>query len=242
MGRPRREKAIEEKIVRIGLSIAPEDELHFRIIKNDVPAAGANVTLVTKGVIPLTFSKTADETGIVRYRKEELVPAIGEAIFDKIPWLFMANISNSEYAIWKDQAFFELGEAYDFKLKKYKEAPTFFVKIQLRDIIGAELFSNFITEIEKTALTVSGLEVIKVKGQGTRTVEIQFRPPWHNSALVIDWVAVWFCVRVLTVAAAIIAILVVSKWSFGEIGAGIAGGIGIGVLLLILLSAPKRGK
>jgi len=192
---------------------------------------------VTKGVIPLTFSKTADETGTVRYGAEELVPAIGEAIFNKIPWLFMANISNSEYAIWKEQAFFELGESYDFKLRKYKEAPTFFVKIQLRDIIGAELFSNFITEIEKTALTVAGLEIIKIKGQGTRTVEIQFKPPWHSSALVIDWVAVWFCVKVLTVAAAIIAILVVAKWSFGEVGAGI--GLGLGVILLLLLAAPK---
>lgn len=197
---------------------------------------------MTKGVVPLTFSKTADETGTVRYGKEELVPAIGEAIFNKIPWLFMANISDSEYAIWKDQAFFELGEVYDFKLKKYKEAPTFFLKIQLRDIIGAEIFSNFVIEVEKAALAAAGLEVVKIKGQGTRTVEIQFRPPWHSSALVIDWVTVWFCVKVLTVATAIIAILVVSKWTFGEVGAGIAGGIGIGIILLALLSAPKMAK
>ena len=154
----------------------------------------------------------------------------------------MAYIDGSEYAIWKEQAFFELGKSYDFKLKKYKEAPTFFIKMQLRDIIGAELFSNFITEVEKTALTVAGLEIMKIKGQGTRTVEIQFKPPWHSSALVIDWVAVWFCVKVLTVAAAIIAILIVSKWSFGEVGAGIAGGLGMAVILLVLLSAPKVAK
>lgn len=195
---------------------------------------------MTKGVVPLTFSKIADETGTVRYGKEELVPAIGEAIFNKIPWLFMANINNSEYAVWKEQAFFELGESYDFKLRKYKEVPTFFVKIQLRDIIGAELFSNFITEVERTALTVAGLEVVKIKGQGTRTVEVQFKPPWHSSALVIDWVAVWFILKVMTVAAAIVAILVVSKWTFGEVGAGVAGGIGLAIVFLALLSTPKR--
>jgi len=196
---------------------------------------------VTKGVIPLTFSKTADETGTVRYRKEELVPAIGEAIFNKIPWLFMAYIDNSEYAIWEEQAFFELGEVYDFKLKKYKESPTFFIKIQLKDVIGAELFSNFITEVEKSALTIAGLEVVKIKGQGTRTVEVQFRPPWQPGSIVIDWVAIWFILKVMAVATAIIAILVVAKWSFGEVGVGIAGGLGVAIVLFLLLAPKGRG-
>lgn len=195
---------------------------------------------MTKGVIPLTFSKTIGETGKVIFRAEELVPDIGVALFDKIPWLFVAYIDGSEYGIWKDQASFELGKVYTFKLKKYKKAPTFFIKLELKDVIGAEMFSNFIAEIEKAALTTAGLKVIKVTGQGTRNIEVQFQPPWQSGSIVIDWVAVWFCIKVLTIAASIIAILVVAKWSFGEVGAGVAGGIGVGIVLLILLTqAPK---
>lgn len=214
--------------------------MRFSIKKDNLPAGGANVTLVTKGVIPLTFNKVADETGTVKFNVKELVPAIGETIFNKIPWLFVAYINGTEYGYWKDQAFFELGKAYEFKLKKYKEAPTFFVKIQLKDVIGAELFSNLVTEVEKTALTFAGLEVVNIKGQGTRNIEIQFKLPWKQGSILIDWVAVWFILKVLAVAASIIAILVVAKWSFGEVGAGIAGGIGIGLVLLLLL-APRKG-
>lgn len=220
--------------------------MRFIITKDSLPAGGASVALVTKGVIPMMFQKTADETGTVKFNISEVGPNVvgfpSETLFNKIPWLFMAYINGSEYGVWKDQAFFELGKAYNFKLKKYKEAPTFFVKIQLKDIIGAELFSNFVTEVEKIALTSAGLEVVNIKGQGTRTVEVQFKPPWQPGSIVIDWVAVWFILKVLAVAASIIAILVVAKWSFGEIGAGIAGGVGIGILLLVLLASAKKGE
>lgn len=217
--------------------------MRITILKDELPAVGAKVNLVTKGVIPARFTRTADADGTVIFSVDDILPSpVTPEAFKKIPWLFMAYIDNSEHGIWKDQAFFELGKSYTFKLKKYKEVPTFFVKMQLRNIIGAELFSNLVTEVEKTALESAGLEVIKVKGQGTRTVEIQFKPPWHGSPLVIEWAEAWFCIKVLTVAAAIIAILVVSKWSFGEVGVGVAGGLGMAIIILALLSAPKVVK
>lgn len=232
---------MQEKTVNVSLGKLPEDKLQFNLTYDGVPAIGASFTLVTKGVIPLTFSKTSDANGIIVFDVKELVPAIGEAIFNKIPWLTVAYIDGTEFGYWKDQVFYELGNTYNIKLKKYEKAPTFFIKIELREVIGLELFSNLVTEIEKAALNTAGLEIVKIKGQGTKNIEVQFKPPWHSSPLVIEWASVWFILKVMAVAAAIIAVLVVAKWSFGEVGAGIAGGIGLAVLILILLSATKKG-
>jgi len=228
---------VEEKILTVKAWSVPSDTLAFTIIKDGAPAAGAKVSLITKGAIPQKFEATADAEGRALFSR--IFPVSPEA-FKEIPWLLTAYQEESEYAVWKDQAYFELGQDYEFKLKKYKEAPTFLVKIQLRDIIGVEYFSKFITEIQKKALETAGLEVVKVSGQGTRTVEIQFRPPWHSSPLVISWAAVWFIAKVLAVAAAIIAILVVLKWTFGEVKRA-AAGLGILAAVLLLLK-PKRRR
>ncbi len=227
---------MEEKTLTAKVWSVPSDVVMFTILKDDIPAIGAKVILVTKGVAPQRFEETADANGRATFTN--IAPVSPEA-FKQIPWLLTAYMEDSEYAVWKDQAYFELGEGYTFKLKKYKEAPTFFIKIKLRDVIGAEHFSNFIAGVQAKALETAGLEVVKIKGQGTRTIEIQFKPPWHSSPLVISWAAVWFIAKVLTVAAAIIAILVVLKWTFGEIGVK-AAGAGLLVALLLLLSR-KRG-
>ncbi len=227
---------MEEKILAFEAWSVPSNTVAFIILKDGEPAAGAKVNLITKTAVPQRFEATADAEGRALFT--DIVPLSPEA-FKKIPWLMTAYIEESEYAVWKDQAYFSLGQEYEFKLKKYKEAPVFFVKLKLRDIIGVEHFSNFITEIEKKALETAGLEIVKVKGQGTRTVEIQFKPPWHSSPIVISWTAVWFIAKVLVAAAAIIAILVVLSWKFGEIARA---GVGLGIVAIVLLILASRRR
>lgn len=225
---------MEEKILTVEVSEIPSDAVTFIILKDGEPAVGAKVNLFTKAVVPQRFEAITDTSGRAVFTG--IVPVTPEA-FKEIPWLMMAYIEESEYAVWKDQAYFELGGEYNFKLQKYSEAPTFFIKIQLRDVIGVEHFSNFIAGVQEKALETAGLEVVKIKGQGTRTVEVQFKPQWHSSPIVISWTAVWFIAKVLTVALAIIAVLVVLRWTFGKVGAAAAG---FGILLLILLASSKR--
>ena len=228
---------MEEKLLTVKAWSIPSNSVAFTILKDGEPAVGAKVNLITKSAVPQRFEATADADGRAVFTN--IVPLTPEA-FKQVPWLLTAYLEDSEYAVWKDQAYFELGKEYNFKLKKYKEAPIFFTKIKLRDIIGAEHFSNFIAGVQAKALETAGLEVVKIKGQGTRTVEIQFKPPWHSSPLVISWAAVWFIAKVLTVAAAVIAILVVLKWTFGEVGlAGV--GAGLGLVLLLVLLTRRRG-
>ena len=226
---------MEEKILTINAWSVPSDTLSLTILKDGEPAAGAKVSLITKGAIPKRFEVTADDEGRALFRG---IAPVTPAAFKEIPWLMTAYLEESEYAVWKDQAYFELGQDYDFNLKKYKEAPTFFVKINLRDIIGVEHFSNFLTEIHKKALETAGLEIVKISGKGSKTVEIQFKPPWHSSPLVISWTAVWFIASILT----LIAFLVVLKWTFGEVtrlGLGLAA---LAAVLLLLKPKPKRRK
>lgn len=227
---------MEEKILTVKAWSVPSDTVSFIILKDGEPAAGAKVSLITKAAVPQRFEATADADGKALFT--DIVP-VSAAAFKEIPWLMTAYLEESEYAVWKDQAYFELGQEYEFKLKKHTEAPVFFVKLKLRDIIGVEHFSNFITEIEKKALETADLEIVKVKGQGTRTIEVHFRPPWHSSPLVISWGAVWFITKVLVAAAAIIAILVVLTWSFGEIAPS-AAGLAAVVLAILLLLGKRR--
>lgn len=192
--------------------------------------------------MPLTFTETIDISGRALFKASEIIPQpITPEAFKKIPWLLTAYMEDSEYGVWKDQAFFELGKAYSYALKRYEKVPTFFIKIQLRDIIGAEHFSNLVAEVEKKALETAGLEVVKIKGQGTRTVEVQFKPPWHESPIVISWAAVWFILKIMTVAAAIIAVLVVLKWTFGRVTPAIVGaGLAAFVIIALLLAKPRK--
>ncbi len=223
---------MEEKILTVQVYSVPTDTLVFNILKDGEPAAGATVSLITKAAVPQRFEATADTDGKALFT--DIVP-VSAAAFKEIPWLMTAYLEGSEYAVWKDQAYFELGKEYEFKLKKYKEAPVFFVKLQLRDIIGVEHFSNIVTQIQTKALETAGLEIVKVKGQGTRTVEVQFRPPWHSSPIVISWTAVWFIASIL----AVIALVYVLSWKFGEIAPS---AVGLAVVVLVILLLAGKGR
>ncbi len=226
---------MEEKILTIKAWSVPSDTVAFTILKDGAPAAGAIVSLITKGAVPQKYEATADAEGQALF--SSIVPVSPEA-FKLIPWLLTAYQEGTEYAAWQDQAYFELGQEYEFKLKKYKEAPTFFVKLQLRDIIGVETFSNIVTQIQTKALETAGLEVVGITGQGTKTVEIRFKPPVHSSPLVISWTAVWFIASIL----AVIALVLVLSWKFGEVARKGAGLAALAVAVLLLSKRPKRRK
>ena len=224
----------------ITVRTVPSDVLAFRILSNGNPVYGANVTLCTKGLIPISFTRVTDVGGVVEFSAYDITDGmVPPAAVKEIPWLFMAYLPDSEYAIWKDNIKFDVGMLHVFKLKKYTKAPTFWIKVELKDIIGAELFSNLIAEVEKAALDWAGMEVVEVKGQGTRVVTVHFKPPFHESPIVVEWVTVWFIFKVLAVAGAIIAVLVVLKWSFGEAFVQVVGG---GVFLLLVFAALALAK
>lgn len=239
---------MEEKTVIINLMGAiPEDSLAFRIsfksgaIKR--PAPYAKVILCTKGLIPLTYEKTANIDGFIMFNVEELIPmgvGVTPEAFKTIPWLFFAYAEGTDLGFWTEVKGYELGKLYDYTLKVYKEAPTFFVKIELKDVIGAEFFSNLVASVESEAIKTAGLKLISIEGQGTKVVTVKFQPPWHHSPLVVEWAAVWFIIKVIAIAGAIIAILVILKWTFGEAGAAVV--IGAEVLIALLLLLPLLGK
>jgi len=225
----------------ITIRTVPSDVLAFRITDRDGnPIYGSNVTICTKGVLPASFKRVTDLAGIVQFSAYDLTNGMvpPEAV-KEIPWLFMAYLPDSDYAYWKDNVKFDTGILHMIKLKKYTKVPTFWIKIELRDLIGAELFSNFIAEIESSALEWAGMEIIEVKGKGTRIVTVSFKPPFHESPVVVEWAAIWFILKVLAVAGAIIAVLYVLKWSFGEAFVPVVGG-GILIALLVLLAATAK--
>jgi len=231
-------------IRNITIRAVPPNNLAFKVVRNGNPVYGANVTLCSKGVLPTSFIRVTDPAGIVMFTAYDITDGnIPPQAVKEIPWLFMSNIPDSEFAYWKDNVKFDTGKFNLITLKEYTKVPTFWVKIQLRDIIGMELFSNLVAELEESALDWAGMEVIEVKGRGTRTVTVYFKPPFHESPVVVEWAAVWFILKVLAVAGAIIAILVILKWSFGEAFAPVVGSIAIlGLLLLIMIAAPPAVK
>lgn len=227
-------KESEERTLTIPL--IPEDSIGFRIVKDREPVEGARVTLCTKGLIPVTFERTTDARGRALFSTYDLVAdMIPPDTVKEIPWLFFANIPESDYAIWKDDVKFENEKLYTYTLKRYTKVPTFFIKIELRDIIGAEAFASIAAKIQEKALEWAGLEVVKVEGAGTRTVTIQFRPPWHSSPFVISWSAWWFCLSCL----AIIYVLYMLKWSFGELAPVVTG---LGIIAVIVIAAASLAK
>lgn len=235
---------MEDKKITINLISIPEDAVAFKILlKDKAPAIRAKVVLCTKGLLPLTYERTADIDGFIKFNVKELIPmgvSVTPELFKTIPWLFFAYAEGTDLGFWTEVKGYELGKLYTCTLKLYKEAPTFFVKIELKDIAGAELFGNLVAAVESEAIKMAGLKLISVKGQGTKAITVQFQPPWHHSPLVVEWAAVWFIIKVLAVAGAIIAILVVLKWTFGEVGAAVA--VGAEILIALLLLLPLLGK
>jgi hypothetical protein len=232
---------MKSETVTVTAGLISEYSVGFRVLKDGKPVSGATVSLCDKAVVPHLHTKSADEGGVATFDIAELFPEYPMPPEDlvKVPWLFFAYIDGSEYAVWKDDAKFEAGKIYDFSLKKYTSKPEFFIKLELEDVIGAELFSNFIAGVESEALKWSGLVVTGVEGSGTKTVTVRFTLPMHSSPIVIEWAAVWFILKVLAVALAVILVLSVSKWTFGEW----APAVGLGLLVVVglaIASLPKR--
>lgn len=227
--------------IEVKLWAVPSDSVEFIITKDGKSCPGVDVILCTKGVLPISKSKITDSSGAVVFSSFDIIPELPSTEVWKGNWLFFASLPNSEYGFWKDGIIFTGGKSYTFALKKYKEAPKFFIKMELKDVIGVELFSQVVASVEETALGWAGLEVLKVEGKGTRTITVVFSPPWHSSPIIIEWAAVWFILKVLAVAGAIIAILVVYKWTFGEWAAPVAAaGLGLGIVALLLLTRRKE--
>lgn len=239
---------MEEKTVTINLMGAiPEDSLAFRIFFKSgalkILAPYTKVILCTKGLIPLKYERTADINGFVKFNVKELIPmevGITSEAFKTIPWLFFAYAEDTDLGFWTEVKGYELGKLYDYTLKVYEKAPTFFIKIELKDVIGAEFFSSLVAEVESKAIEMAGLTLVSVKGQGTKVITVQFQPPWHHSPIVIVWAAVWFILEVIAIAGAIIAILVILKWTFGEAGAAVV--VGAEALIGLFLLLPLLGK
>lgn len=235
---------VETLTLQVPLWTIPSDSVGFQIFKNGKPAVGAEVTLCTKGVIPVTYTKITNSDGVAIFRDIDMRidGVIPPDVFKGLPWLFYAYIKDSDYGIWQDEVKFEYGKLYEYNLKLYKKTPTFFIKIELKDVIMADLFSNLVAEVEKTALEWAGLKVIGITGQGTKLITIKFQLPWHSSPIVIEWAAAWFILKVLAVAGAIIAILVILKWTFGDAAAVVAetGLLLLALAAILVLAGPAK--
>lgn len=230
--------------IAVNLWTVPADHVGFQVLKDNKPASNVNVTVVSKDVVPRQVSHTTDESGIALFDYWELTgtdpsQSADPEKFKTIPWLFMAFQNDSEYGVWKDDVKFALEQSYSYALKKYDKVPTFFLKLELRDIVGVEVWSRVVAVVEEVAAKFSGLNVTEISGQNSRFITVKFQPPVHQSPIVINWSAVWFILEVL----AVVLFLVVLRWTFGEVGAMIVGGGAI-LLAFMLLGglAGVKGK
>lgn len=229
----------------ITIRTVPSDVVAFRITDRDGnPVYGANVILCTKGIIPTSHKRVTDLAGIVQFSAYELVHELPPETIKEIPWLFMADIPDSEYAYWKDDVKFETGVLHIIKLKKYKEVPTFWIKFELKDVIGRDLFASVLTQIESWILGWAGFEITEIKGAGTKTVTIYFKPPWHSSPFVFTLTATTgFILALIIFFGGIILLLIVAKWTFGELAAAVGlGGIALLIIGLLLVAKPVVKK
>jgi len=232
--------------------VVPSDTISFKILKPDeTPAAGATVELCPKDLpISMRYTKVADEQGKVNFTVYDICATIGveacKELLKTKKWLFWAYINSSEFGVWKDDAVYELGKEYTYTLKKYTTAPEFFIKFELKDVFGAELWSNLITGVEQAALTISGLKVTNIEGQGTKTVTIHFNPPWseHSPIAILFGATTNFIIAVAILLGGIITLALVLRWSFGEVGGAILTGgalLVLGVVALAIMGKiPKR--
>jgi len=228
----------------------------FRILKDGEPVQGAVVNLCDKSLSPVKYSGVTDENGeavcypqlrsplvLLWLPSPIIIPPDAKSIFEATDWLFIAYIPNSEYAVWRDNVRFKCGETYTFSLRRYAKAPEFFIKMELSDVIGSELFGIIAAEIQRVTLQFAGLNVTRIEGEGTRTITVYFTPPFsEHSPIVIDWGAVWFILEVIAVVVGIIAVLYVVRWTFGESAAVIPWALLLigGAMLLAALKPPER--
>lgn len=210
----------------------PEDIMRIKVIMpNGTPAYNCDVTLANKTGVPMAHTKNTGSNGYVDFTGTDLVPL-------DLSYLFFAYIDNSPHGYYIDNftTTNKFGNITEIRLKEYTKPPELFLKIEMNQVVGSELFGEILSKITQASLQFSGLEVTKVTGEGTRIITIYFTPPWSTGSVHIVWSAVWFILSVLT----LIGLLLVLKWTFGEAAPAIAiGGIGA-VLILGLLLLTKR--
>ena len=131
----------------------------------------------------------------------------------------MAFVDESPKGVVVDDVTLRCGEIYTMKLKEYTKAPTFFLKFELKDVIGRDLFAKVLAEVEKWVLGASGFKVTKIEGEGTKALTIYFEPPWRPGSPIplISWLVLHPAIAtLLVIILALIILLVVYKWTFGE--------------------------
>lgn len=213
------------------------------------PVVDCKVWLVSKGLSPLIWEKTTDQGGGVIYSAEEILasiipqpPPYPENVLlgvEDMEFLLIAGKEDVGYI--KDVLKFKLNKVYDFSMKKYTEAPRLFIKFDLKDVIGAELFSSLVGQIEAWILGQSGFEIVGIEGSGTKSVTVVFKPPFiSHSPISIGWMAIPpFIKGLILLVISVIVLIIVLRWSFGEYG-GVAFGLGFLFLFLILALSGRR--
>jgi len=230
----------EEKSLSVSVWSVPEDCLVVRVKHPETkePVQGANVVMMAETWDAPSIGKTTDEYGEAYFWHSELtLVVLGDPTADK--WIIMADIPASEYGYIKSDFTLSIsttqGQLLQATLKHYKEVPTLYIKFTMKDVIGADLWASIITTVNNWILSWAGYTIVSTEGQGTNTITIKFKPPWSASspfAITLTATALGVAALVILIVG-IIAVLVVSKWTFGEWTAPIVGGI----ILLLLIPA-----
>ncbi len=215
----------------------PEDTMVFVArYPNGKVAPNTTIVLANKNGTTWAHQAITNVNGAAVFMGTDLIP-----LDVKGEWLLMAYMDGEAYGFVKDGFELAFGHQIEITLKEYKAAPEFEINIQLRDIIGTEIWSNLAVAVEKAALEYSGLKVTSIEGAGTKNLKIKFVPPWRLGSIHIYWSAVWFIFAILSLVVSI----VVFKWTFGE-SAGAVASIGGGSLkvmgLVILAGKGKKGN
>ena len=228
------------------IKLIGREHIGVRVFKNTTPAEGAQVSLTTEAVSPVTFTKWTDADGFILWRYSELGLRFAPAL-EAVKWLVCMSIPETDYGFWKRSVTFKLGTLTSYKLKRYTTIPTFYTRFELRDVIGRDLFADLLTRIQEWSLTQAGFELVEVKGVGTRAVTVYFKPPWIEespiaipaAATALGGVPGWI-IGLILLALVIIALLIVIKWVFGEVAAVVVAGGMIIVILILLILLTKR--
>jgi hypothetical protein len=176
----------------------------------------------------VTMKKKTDANGIVDFSVLDFAfnglynPITGHLVN---PYLVLAYLDDTPYGAWNDGLTVKFGTAYTIPLKTYKVVPTFFLRFELRDVIGRDLFAQLVASIESFMISWAGFNVTKVEGVGTNAVTIYFQPRWRSASplAAIAWAGLVDFVKALIIlVVAIVIALVVLRFVFGESAVPIA--------------------
>ena len=229
-----------KKTVNVGKLAS--DEIGVEVLYEDKPVEGATVSLMLKVPMPTLKTAKTDADGLAVFPVGDLFPPevpIGCAELPYVKWNVMSFVDESPKGVVVDDVTLRCGETYTTKLKEYTEAPTFFLKFELKDVIGRDLFAKVLAEVEKWILGASGFKVTKIEGEGTKALTIYFQPPWRPGSPIpfISWLALHPNITaLLLILYFILAILIVVRWTFGE-KAGEIIKKGLDILLLAIIAS-----